>query len=64
MQLGAGGQRSVSQRGRPITCQDTVVTATRATIRFEQATITIDKNDIVYGAGLGIDVSPEQNNKH
>lgn len=44
MQLCAGGQRSVSQRGRPITCQYTVVTATRATIRFEQATTSIDKN--------------------
>lgn len=62
MQLRAGGQRSVSQRGRPITCQYTVVTATRATIRFEPATVTIDKNSIAYGAELGIDVSPERKN--
>lgn len=41
-------------RGQLVTCQYTVVTATRATIRFEQATVTIDKN-IVYGVELGIE---------
>lgn len=56
MQLRAGGQRSVSQRGRPFTCQYTVVTATRATVAFEQKINSI-KGDIIYGGDLGEDLS-------